>query len=81
MLTGDALPIAKEIATQVGVGDDIVAASLLRQQTTGSDCHAIIIAHNGFAEVLPEDKFTIVKHYSNIMRLQHDCDGVNDARH
>jgi H+-transporting ATPase len=80
MLTGDALPIAKEIATQVGVGDDIVAASLLRQQVTGSDSHAIILAHNGFAEVLPEDKFTIVK----TLQQHHEItgmtgDGVNDA--
>jgi H+-transporting ATPase len=76
MLTGDALPIA----TQVGVGDDIVAASLLRQQATGSDSYAIIIAHNGFAEVLPEDKFTIVK----TLQQHHEItgmtgDGVNDA--
>jgi H+-transporting ATPase len=80
MLTGDALPIAKEIATQVGVGDDIVAASLLRQQATERDSYAIIIAHNGFAEVLPEDKFTIVKtlqqHYEIIGMTG---DGVNDA--
>jgi H+-transporting ATPase len=80
MLTGDALPIAKEIATQVGVGDDIVAASLLRQQAAGSDSYAIIIAHNGFAEVLPEDKFTIVK----TLQKHHEItgmtgDGVNDA--
>ena len=54
MLTGDALPIAKEIATQVGVGDDIVAAGLLRENTTGSDSHSIIVAHSGFAEVLPK---------------------------
>jgi H+-transporting ATPase len=80
MLTGDALPIAKEIATQVGVGDDIVAASLLRQQATGSDSYAFIIAHNGFAEVLPEDKFIIVK----TLQQHHEItgmtgDGVNDA--
>jgi H+-transporting ATPase len=80
MLTGDALPIAKEIAAQVGVGDDIVAASLLRQHTAGSDSYAIIIAHNGFAEVLPEDKFTIVK----TLQQHHEItgmtgDGVNDA--
>jgi H+-transporting ATPase len=80
MLTGDALPIAKEIATQVEVGDDIVAASLLRQQATGSDSYAIIIAHNGFAEVFPEDKFTIVK----TLQQHHEItgmtgDGVNDA--
>jgi H+-transporting ATPase len=80
MLTGDELPIAKEIATQVGVGDDIVAASLLRQRAAGNDSYAIIIAHNGFAEVLPEDKFTIVK----TLQQHHEItgmtgDGVNDA--
>ena len=80
MLTGDALPIAKEIATQVGVGDDIVAAGLLRQNTKESDSHSIIIAHSGFAEVLPEDKFTIVK----TLQQHHEItgmtgDGVNDA--
>jgi H+-transporting ATPase len=80
MLTGDALPIAKEIATQVGVGDDIVAAGLLRENAAGSDIYSIIIAHNGFAEVLPEDKFTIVK----TLQQHHEItgmtgDGVNDA--
>ena len=37
MLTGDALPIAKEIAAQVGVGDDIVAAGLLREHAADTD--------------------------------------------
>ena len=50
MLTGDALPIAKEIASKVEVGDDIVTASLLRQQATGVDSYNSIIAHSGFAE-------------------------------
>jgi H+-transporting ATPase len=80
MLTGDALPIAKEIAAQVEVGDDIVAASLLRQQAGGIDSYDIIIAHSGFAEVLPEDKFTIVKtlqQHSEITGMTGD--GVNDA--
>jgi len=80
MLTGDALPIAKEIASQVEVGDDIVAASLLRQQAGGIDSYDIIIAHSGFAEVLPEDKFTIVKtlqQHSEITGMTGD--GVNDA--
>jgi len=80
MLTGDAQPIAKEIASQVGVGDDIVAASLLRQQATGSDSYTIIIAHNGFAEVLPEDKFTIVKTLQQHQEITGMTgDGVNDA--
>jgi H+-transporting ATPase len=80
MLTGDALPIAREIANQVGVGDDIVAAGLLREYASGSDSHSIIIAHDGFAEVLPEDKFTIVKtlqQYHEITGMTGD--GVNDA--
>ncbi len=80
MLTGDALPIAKEIATQVGVGDDIVAAGLLREHGAGSDNHSIIIAHEGFAEVLPEDKFTIVKTLQQHQEITGMTgDGVNDA--
>jgi len=77
MLTGDALPIAKEIAVQVGIGADVVAAGVLR---TGSDTYNTIIARNGFAEVLPEDKFNIVK----TLQQHHEItgmtgDGVNDA--
>jgi H+-transporting ATPase len=80
MLTGDALPIAKEIAIQVGVGDDIVAASMLRQNKAGSDNHSIIVAHSGFAEVLPEDKFTIVKTLQQHQEITGMTgDGVNDA--
>jgi H+-transporting ATPase len=80
MLTGDALPIAKEIAMQVGLGNDIVAASLLREPTAGGDNHSIIIAHHGFAEVLPEDKFTIVKTLQQHQEITGMTgDGVNDA--
>lgn len=78
MLTGDALPIAKEIAKQVGVGDDIASATLLRNNNT--DNHSIIIAHSGFAEVLPEDKFTIVKNLQQHNEITGMTgDGVNDA--
>jgi H+-transporting ATPase len=78
MLTGDALPIAKEIAIQVGIGDDIVEASLFRNNKDSID--TIITAHNGFADVLPEDKFNIVK----ALQQNHEItgmtgDGVNDA--
>jgi H+-transporting ATPase len=77
MLTGDALQIAREISVQVGIGNDIVPAGLLRGMT---DSHSIIISHDGFAEVLPEDKFTIVK----ILQQHNEItgmtgDGVNDA--
>ena len=74
------MPIAKEIAAQVGVGDDIVAAGLLREHAAGSDSHSIIIAHDGFAEVLPEDKFTIVKTLQQHQEITGMTgDGVNDA--
>lgn len=78
MLTGDALPIAKEIAKQVGVGDDVASASLLRNDNV--DNHSIIISHSGFAEVLPEDKFTIVKNLQQHKEITGMTgDGVNDA--
>jgi H+-transporting ATPase len=80
MLTGDALPIAKEIAVQVGVGNDIVAARLLQNISDSKAANDFIIAHNGFAEVLPEDKFNIVKNlqqYHEITGMTGD--GVNDA--
>lgn len=80
MLTGDALQIAKEIATQVGIGNDIVPAGLLRERPDGGDSHTIIIGHNGFAEVLPEDKFTIVKTLQQHKEITGMTgDGVNDA--
>lgn len=78
MLTGDALPIAKEIAKQVGVGDDVASASLLRNNNV--DNHSIIVSHSGFAEVLPEDKFTIVKNLQQHNEVTGMTgDGVNDA--
>ncbi len=80
MLTGDALPIAREIGTQVGVGDDIVAAGLLREHAAASDSYSTIISHNGFAEVLPQDKFTIVKTLQQHQEITGMTgDGVNDA--
>ncbi len=80
MLTGDALPIAKEIAAQTGIGKKIVAASLLRAYSTDNDYLTAVINHDGFAEVLPEDKFTIVKtlqEHNEITGMTGD--GVNDA--
>jgi H+-transporting ATPase len=80
MLTGDALPIAMQIATQVGVGKDIVDAGVFHNRPKTDNIYKMIIAHNGFAEVLPEDKFNIVK----ALQQQHEItgmtgDGVNDA--
>lgn len=80
MLTGDALPIAQEIAQEVGIGDNIVAASILRNHDSTFDAHDLIINSNGFAGVVPEDKFGIVQN----LQKHHEItgmtgDGVNDA--
>ncbi|HMI60581.1 MAG TPA: HAD-IC family P-type ATPase [Puia sp.] len=80
MLTGDALPIAREIARQVGLGDDIVSAGLFRNEPDSNKGHNVIVAHNGFAEVLPEDKFNIVKALQEKQEITGMTgDGVNDA--
>lgn len=82
MLTGDALPIAKETARKVGIGEKITDASQFRD-IVGKDLDkAAEIAEqsNGFAEVYPQDKYSIVK---SLQKKGHIVgmtgDGVNDA--
>jgi len=81
MLTGDALPIAKEISKQVGLGDAVMRASELRSNRNEStkvenseksiDC---------FAEVYPEDKYNIVKAFQTKSHtVGMTGDGINDA--
>jgi H+-transporting ATPase len=80
MLTGDALPIAKEIAVKVGIGQNIAAASLFRDEQDSTKKITIIQSHDGFAEVLPEDKFDIVKALQQAHAITGMTgDGVNDA--
>jgi H+-transporting ATPase len=75
MITGDSLPIAREIAGEVGLGKKIL---MLEGKSKMTDKR--IINADGFAGVYPEDKYTIVK------ALQEEGyvvgmtgDGVNDA--
>ena len=82
MLTGDALPIAKEIASQVGLGADVIKAADLKEFIKENPIKAAEVADesNGFAEIYPEDKYTIVK---SLQAARHVVgmtgDGVNDA--
>jgi len=82
MMTGDALPIAREIARETGLGNNVVRASELKELSRGDQSKAGEIAEesSGFAEVYPEDKYVIVK---SLQERRHVVgmtgDGVNDA--
>jgi H+-transporting ATPase len=74
MITGDSTPIALEIAREVGIGDKIckVPASYNADWDV-EECDA-------FAEVLPEDKFNLVKALQSRRHITGMTgDGVNDA--
>ena len=82
MVTGDALAIAKETATKVGLGSGILDATSLGE-VHKSETDAVgqsIETADGFAQVFPEHKFHIV---DVLQRRGHIVgmtgDGVNDA--
>ncbi len=78
MLTGDARPVAREVGRAVGL-PDIEAASVLRQSES-AQAAALAERHDGFAEVFPEDKFTVVRDLQALGRVVGMTgDGVNDA--
>ncbi|HXX88323.1 MAG TPA: plasma-membrane proton-efflux P-type ATPase [Candidatus Acidoferrum sp.] len=82
MLTGDALPIAKEIAASVGLGENVIKAAALKESIKEDPMEATQAAEStdGFAEIYPEDKYTIVR---SLQATKHVVgmtgDGVNDA--
>ncbi len=82
MVTGDQLPIAKETARALGLGSNVLDASLfgdVEQHESARLAEAIERA-DGFAQVFPEHKFYIV---DELQRRGHIVgmtgDGVNDA--
>jgi H+-transporting ATPase len=82
MLTGDALPIAKEIATDVGLGEKVIKAADLKEFIKENPINAAEAADksDGFAEIYPEDKYTIVRSLqANKHVVGMTGDGVNDA--
>ncbi|MDK2825305.1 H+-transporting ATPase [Methanolobus vulcani] len=79
MITGDHAAIAKEIASQIGLGTNITTASELEDKTD-IQAQEVVDKADGFAQVFPEHKYRIVE------LLQDDGhivgmtgDGVNDA--
>ena len=82
MVTGDQLAIAKEIAQEVGLGTNILDASMFgeaKHHEAGQLADTIETA-DGFAQVFPEHKYHIV---DVLQRRGHIVgmtgDGVNDA--
>jgi H+-transporting ATPase len=81
MLTGDALPIAKNIAQQIGLGDKITRMSKLeKMQSQREILDSTVEESDGIAEIYPEDKFTIVKALQDRGHVVGMTgDGINDA--
>lgn len=82
MVTGDQVVIGKEIARQIGLGDNILDAGLFAESKpheSGQLAEAIERA-DGFAQVFPEHKYHIV---DTLQKGGHIVgmtgDGVNDA--
>jgi H+-transporting ATPase len=81
MLTGDALPVASEIARGVGLPNIKRVADLKAAIAQGGDTTTDLFAGaDGFAEVFPEDKYIVVKHLQAAGHVTGMTgDGVNDA--
>jgi len=83
MVTGDNVAIAREIAGQLGIGRNIVAADRIfggNPQQPGMSLAEQIAAADGFAQVFPEHKYGIVKALQDAgHRVAMTGDGVNDA--
>ena len=80
MLTGDALPIAQEMAAEVGLGPEVTPVSDLKAALRDGAHFDAIERASGFAEIYPEDKYLIVRglqDHRHIVGMTGD--GVNDA--
>ena len=82
MVTGDQLAIAQETSRQLGLGTDILDATVLQDSKNQESAQLVgsIEKADGFAQVFPEDKYNIVdilqKHGHAVGMTG---DGVNDA--
>jgi H+-transporting ATPase len=82
MVTGDQIAIAKEMARQLGLGQNIINAGILSETEhyKESQLAKVINEADGFAQVFPEHKFHIVRvlqEEKHIVGMTGD--GVNDA--
>ena len=80
MVTGDHEAIAREIAGQLNLGQNIVVAETAFGKDGAEPALTAIVAADGFARVFPEHKFKIVKLLQGAGHIVGMTgDGVNDA--
>ncbi len=82
MLTGDSLPIAKQVATEVNLGDKITRTPEIKEATSKDAIVAaeIVEQSDGFAEIYPEGKYQIVKALQAAKHIVGMTgDGINDS--
>jgi len=81
MLTGDALPVASEIAREVGLSGIRSMADLKAAGVPAAGEGVDLLANSdGLSEVYPEDKYTVVRHLQAAGHVTGMTgDGVNDA--
>jgi H+-transporting ATPase len=83
MVTGDHAAIAKQVAGQVGLGQEIPEASSVfgaEDAEISEEGKQKVLEADGFAQVTPEHKFAIIKHFQAGDRIVGMTgDGVNDA--
>ena len=84
MLTGDAVGIARETSRQLGLGTNVFNAERLGiaggGTMSGSEVYDFVEAADGFAEVFPQHKYSVVEmlqQRGNLVAMTGD--GVNDA--
>jgi H+-transporting ATPase len=81
MLTGDAIAIAKETCSMLGLGSKVYnSEKLIHGGLTGTTQHDLVEKADGFAEVFPEHKYQVVEMLQQRGHLTAMTgDGVNDA--
>jgi H+-transporting ATPase len=80
MITGDHHNIAKQLAAQINLGDDIRTPSDLAAAKNVAEKEHLALQTDGFAKVKPIDKHTVVSTLQHVgLVVGMTGDGVNDA--